>query len=176
MNRVFIATSMDGFIADSQGNIDWLHSIPNPEQDDMGYADFMKDVDALVMGRKTYEVILGFGIEWPYRQPVFVVSRSLQSVPEALSEQVFIVKGPLTELFDRLRSAGHQNLYIDGGQLIQSALNADLIDELIITTIPLILGGGTPLFSECAQRLTFKCVASKLFLGQVVQNHFVRNR
>lgn len=65
-NSVFIATSLDGYIADSEGGIDWLNSVPNPEQDDMGYGEFMSRVDALVMGRKTFETVLSFGIDWPY--------------------------------------------------------------------------------------------------------------
>ena len=71
-NRIFIATSLDGYIADSNGGIDWLHEIPNPEQLDMGFADFMAETDALVMGRKTFETVCGFDVEWPYSKPVFV--------------------------------------------------------------------------------------------------------
>ena len=80
-NRVFIATSLDGFIADQNGAIDWLHSIPNPEQIDMGYTDFIGGVDAIVMGRNTFEVVCGFDIDWPYEVPVFVLSRTLNTRP-----------------------------------------------------------------------------------------------
>lgn len=73
-NSVFIATSLDGYIADENGSLDWLQSIPNPNNETMGYEDFIQRMDALVMGRKTFETVLGFGIDWPYSIPVFVLS------------------------------------------------------------------------------------------------------
>lgn len=76
-NSVFIATSLDGFIADKNGRIDWLHSIPNPENDDMGYVKFEEKIDALVIGRGTFETVLGFDVDWPYHKPVFVLSNKL---------------------------------------------------------------------------------------------------
>jgi dihydrofolate reductase len=75
LNRVFIATSLDGYIADENGGIDWLHSIENPNNDDMGYAEFMSEIDALIMGRKTYETILSFGIEWPYEKYLILLNK-----------------------------------------------------------------------------------------------------
>jgi dihydrofolate reductase len=83
-NLVFIAKSLDGYIADKDGGIDWLHSIPNPDQIDMGYNKFIDRIDAIVMGRKTYETVCGFDIPWPYTKPVFVVSNTLKEVPEKL--------------------------------------------------------------------------------------------
>lgn len=71
-NSVFIATSLDGFIADKNGGIDWLHSLPNPDNDDMGYGAFMTQIDALIMSRKTFETVCGFDMDWPYTKPVFV--------------------------------------------------------------------------------------------------------
>ncbi len=78
MNRVFIASSLDGYISDRNGGLDWLQAIPNPDQIDMGYANFMKGIDALVLGRNTYETVLNFDIPWPYEVPVFVVSSNLK--------------------------------------------------------------------------------------------------
>ncbi len=69
-NSIFIATSLDGYIADSQSGIDWLHSIPNPKQIDMGYIDFMSRIDALVMGKNTFETVCGFDMDWPYEIPM----------------------------------------------------------------------------------------------------------
>jgi len=83
-NSVFIATSLDGYIADKTGAVDWLDLIPNPKQDDMGYFKFIKDIDALVMGRSSFETVLGFDVDWPYTVPVFVLSNSLNKVPENL--------------------------------------------------------------------------------------------
>jgi dihydrofolate reductase len=97
-NKVFIATSLDGFIADKNGGIDWLNSIPNPDYIDMGYGEFTSQIEALVMGRNTYETICEFDIDWPYQKPVFVLSNSLTSIPEKLKEKVILIKGPLKEV------------------------------------------------------------------------------
>ena len=80
-NLVFIATSLDGCIADKNGGLDWLHSIPNPENEDMGYPAFISQIDALVMGRTSFETVCGFDVDWPYSQPVFVLSNTLDTIP-----------------------------------------------------------------------------------------------
>ena len=86
-------------IADENGGIDWLHAVPNPDHEDHGYYDFMKGIDALLMGRVTFETVLGFGIDWPYDKPVFVLSRNLEEVPADLAGKVFIVNGELSAIF-----------------------------------------------------------------------------
>ena len=176
MNKVFIATSIDGFIADKEGGIDWLHSIPNPDGDDMGYADFMKGIDGIIMGRVTFETVLGFGIDWPYEVPVFVLSNNLNEVPEELKGKVEIVSGNLNNIVEGLSSRGLKNLYLDGGSTIQSFLQEDLIDEMTITKIPVLLGGGAPLFGNLSEPLEWKCIDTKLFLNCIVQNTFRRQR
>lgn len=175
-NKVFIATSIDGYIADKEGGIDWLNSIPNPDHEDMGYGDFMHTVDAIVMGRVTYETVLGFDMEWPFDKPVFVLSNSLKVLPEKLNGKVQLMQGRLTTILSEINSKGYNKLYIDGGKTVQGFLQEDLIDEMIITLIPCLLGGGTPLFAETTDKLDFACSSSKLFLDAVVQNHFVRQR
>lgn len=173
-NKVFIATSIDGLIADKEGKVDWLHDIPNPEGEDMGFVDMMNSIDAIVMGRVTYETVLGFGIDWPYSKPVYVLSTTLNSVPEVLQGKVFLIRGELESVLKEIHSNGHFKLYIDGGNTIHSFLKKDLIDEMIITQIPLVLGGGVPLFKELALPKKFKGVDSKVYLGQVIQNRFVK--
>lgn len=175
-NKVFIAISLDGFIADQEGNIDWLHSIPNPEGEDMGYEKFMSGIDAILMGRNTFETILGFDIDWPYKKPVFVLSQSLRSLPGKLSGKVEIISGDLLDVIEKINSKGHDQLYIDGGKTIQSFLEEDLIDEMIITTIPIVLGSGKPLFTKLSKPLCFECTATKHFLAKTAQNHYVRTR
>jgi dihydrofolate reductase len=175
-NKVFIATSLDGNIADKNGGIDWLYAIPNPNKNDMGYGEFFSQIDALVMGRTTFETVCGFDLEWPYDKPVFVLSNSLTDVPKEYESKAEIVKGSLKEILNKIHDRGFNSLYIDGGKAIQSFLKEDLIDEMTITTIPFLLGGGIPLFSEIPQRLEFECVNSIIYLEQVVQNHFVRKR
>jgi len=173
-NSVFIATSLDGYIADKNGGIDWLHSIPNPNNNDLGYVEFTKNIDALVMGRTTFETVCGFDIDWPYKKPVFVLSNTLNEMPESYKGKAFLVKGSLHEILEQIHHKGYYRLYIDGGATIQSFLKEDLIDEMLITIIPIVLGGGYPLFSELSKELEFELIESKIFLNQMNQNHYKR--
>lgn len=175
-NKVFIATSFDGYIADKNGGIDWLHSIPNPDNIDMGYGEFTSQIDALVIGQTTFETVCGFDIGWPYKKPVFVLSNSLKNIPKEYEGKAELVNGTLKEILNKIHSKECDRLYIDGGRTIQGFLKEDLIDEMTITIIPYLLGGGIPLFTELPDRLKFECVDSKIYLGKVVQNHFVRRR
>ncbi len=175
-NHVFIATSIDGYIADTQGSIDWLHSVPNPTGNDMGYSQFISTMDALVMGRNTFEVVHSFPGEWPYTLPVFVCSKSLETIPEELKGKVFRVEGSVAEVTATVNQKGYQNLYIDGAQVIQQFLAADAIDEITQTIIPVVLGSGIPLFGATPKTLSFQCVKSERFLDCVVQNTYLRNR
>ncbi len=175
-NSVFIATSLDGYIADSNGGIDWLESIPNPNNIDMGYNTFIARIDAIVMGRKTFETVCGFAVEWPYKKPVFVLSTTLNEIPEKCKNRVQLVKGTLKEILSTIHRQGHNRLYIDGGKTIQSFLQEDLIEEMILTTIPIVLGGGIPLFSSLSNKLKFKCIDTKIYLDSIVQNHYLRIR
>lgn len=175
-NKVFFATSSDGYIADQSGGLDWLHSVPNPDHNDMGYSSFMSEVDALIMGRNTFETVCGFDMDWPYDKPVFVLSNSLQEIPNEYVGKAKLVKGELTDIIKEINSKGHQRLYIDGGSTIKNFLKEDLIDEMIITTIPVMLGGGTPLFTEPQSSMGFIRVETKMYLDTVAQNRFVRMR
>lgn len=171
-NIVFIATSLDGYISDKNGGIDWLHSVPNPDQIDMGYGDLMNRIDALVIGRNTYETVLSFGIDWPYNKPVFVLSNSLKEIPAELSNKVFIINGELPNIVKDLNSKGFNQLYIDGGKTIQSFLSEGLINEFIITKIPLLLGGGTPLFGNLDTQVNVELIKSEVFLENIVQLNY----
>jgi dihydrofolate reductase len=175
-NKVFIATSLDGYIADKNGKIDWLHSIPNPHNDDMGYSEFINGIDALVMGRTTFETVLGFDIEWPYDKPVFVLSNKLKEIPESHKGKAFLVKGTLTEISDQINKKGFYKLYIDGGATIRNFLKEDLIDEMTLTTIPILLGGGTSLFSDLPNELNFELIGTKTYLNQITQSHYKRKK
>jgi len=173
-NSVFIATSLDGYIADKNGGIDWLDTFPEINNIDSGYKKFISQIDALVMGRLTFEKVLSFGIDWPYKKSVYVVSKTLEAIPTGLEGKVDLAKGSLSEILDRIHSEGNKRLYIDGGMLIQSFLMEDLIDEMIITTIPVLLGGGVPLFSTLTDQLIFECVETNLYLDKIVQNRYIR--
>ncbi|WP_394150218.1 dihydrofolate reductase family protein [Vibrio maritimus] len=173
-NIVYIATSLDGYIADKDNGVEWLHDIPNPEGSDFGFAEFMDRVDALVMGRNTLEIVLSFDCDWPYSKPVFVLSNTMTEVPNGLEGKVFLVKGKLQDIVEDLAQKGYQDLYIDGGKTIQSFLKQDLIDELIISTIPVLLGGGISLFGELDKPLKFKHESAKRYVDCIVKNRFVR--
>lgn len=173
-NKVFIATSLDGYIADKNGRIDWLHSIPNPDNIDMGYGEFNSQIDALLMGRITFETVLGFDIDWPYQKPVFVLSNTLTEIPEKYKDKAYLVKGTVKEIIGNIHKKGFYRLYIDGGKVIQSFLKEDLIDNMVITIIPTLLGSGIPLFSDLPNKLDFECTNSRIYLDKIVQNHFRR--
>ncbi len=173
-NSIYIATSLDGFIADKDNSIDWLNTFPPPEGSDMGFETFMNGIDALVMGRITFETVLSFGVEWPYQKPVFVWSRSETKIPKELSSKAFATTGTPVEITTVLQQKGMSRLYIDGGKTIQSFLEQDLIDEMIITTIPLLLGGGSRLFGALEAPKTFTCTHTECFNNGVVQSTFIK--
>ena len=155
---VYIATSLDGFIARKDGALDWLDEANStvPEGEDCGFQAFMDSVDALIMGRKTYEKVLSLG-EWPYgRTPVVVLSRNSISFSDSLPDTVTHSSESPRDLLDRLSQEGVGHVYVDGGTTIQGFLSAGLIDEITLTVIPVILGGGIPLFGSLDQdiRLT----------------------
>lgn len=173
-NSVFIATSLDGYIADKNGGIEWLNSVPNPNNDDMGYVEFINEIDALVMGRTTFETVLGFDLDWPYEQPVFVLSNKLKEIPESHKGKAFLVKGTLTEILNQIHEKGFNRLYVDGGTTIRNFLKEDLIDEMVLTTIPILLGGGSSLFQELPNVLNFDLIGTKTYLNQITQSHYKR--
>ena len=175
-NYVFIAKSLDGYIADKDGGIDYLNMVPNPENLDMGYNNFISKIDGIIMGRSTFDIVLSFNIPWPYTVPVLVASRTLKEIPEKLKEKVEIVAGTPLEILKIAHSKGYYKLYIDGGRTIQSFLKEDLIDELSITTIPILLGGGMPLFKDLPQEMKFEHIKTEVYLEELVQSDYRRKR
>ena len=175
-NIAFIATSIDGYIADKDGGLGWLQSISNPENLDMGWTELLDHIDALVMGRKTFEKVCSFDCDWPYSKPVFVLSNSMKSIPEGYKGKVEPIKGSLSGIIEAIHQNGYNHLYIDGGVTVQSFLKEDLIDEMIITVIPILLGGGIPLFGELPKRMEFDHVKTEIFLNAMVQNHYRRKK
>ena len=146
-NYVYIACSLDGFIAKPEGNLDWLLNIQNPNNDDYGFSEYMSNIDGIIMGRNTFETVLGFP-EWPYQKPVFVLSNTMKNIPDIVKDKVEIVSGDLKKIIRDLHQGRINNIYVDGGKTIQSFLMEDLIDEMIITTVSKILGEGISLFGE----------------------------
>lgn len=175
-NSVFIGTSLDGYIADRNGGLGFLETVPNPKEIDLGFVPFMERMDAVLMGRATFETVLGFGGQWPYPKPVFVLSTTMTSIPKGMEDKAEIVNGSLQDIVSALNKRGYEDLYIDGGKVIQSFLAEDMIDELIVTRVPVLLGGGTPLYGSLPEHLEFELVKSEVMLGAMVQSHYRRTR
>lgn len=147
---VFIATSLDGFIARPDGGLDWL-PVPDPEgPEDYGYHAFMDSVDCLVMGRKSFETVQAFE-PWPYEEKrVLVLSRTMDAIPTGLESRAELFNGGPEALAARLESEGVRRVYLDGGETIQGFLRAGLVSDILITTIPVLIGQGRPLFGPLA--------------------------
>ena len=170
--HVFIATSLDGFIARENGDIDWLLE-RDQAGEDHGYEDFIKDIDVIVMGRGTYEAVRTMGA-WFYTRPVLVLSQQLarQEVPSELSGKVrFSDKSPASAMA-MLMSEGARRAYVDGGRLIQSFLARDMISDLVITTVPVLLGAGRPLFGGGQRDVALAHKGTRAFPSGLVQSHY----
>lgn len=167
---VFIATSLDGFIAREDGGLDWL---PADGGEPHGYTEFIATVDAIVIGRKTFETVLGFDA-WPYgTKPVIVLSTTLSAVtvpPGAVCE---VMAGTPQEVVARLAQRGMTHLYVDGGVTVQRFLEAGLIQRLIITRIPVLLGGGIPLFGSLPHDIRLQHVTTRSYPSGMVQSEYV---
>jgi dihydrofolate reductase len=152
---VFVATSLDGFIARPDGSLDWLNEAQAvvPHGEDLGFDAFMDTVDTLIMGRKTFEQVLSFGA-WPYGQtPVVVLSHNPIHIPPDLVNTVSHASGSPSALLKRLSAQGVRHVYVDGGNTIQGFLAESLIDQITITTIPVILGDGISLFGPLEKEI-----------------------
>ena len=140
---IYLACSLDGFIADEAGGVDWLEPFHDPDgTDDFGFGALMASVDALLMGRNTWDVVQQFS-PWPYAgTPVYV--RTRRPLPAKNGE--IAVTGDIEDVLADLARRGHRHVYIDGGITAQDALSAGVVDEVTITTIPMVLGRGVVLF------------------------------
>lgn len=173
---VFIATSLDGYIARPDGDVSWLHSIEVPEgQDDSGdagYGAFFSSVDAMVMGRGTFEKVLEFD-SWPYEsKPVIVLSRTMTDVPDALRDSVRIDAASPQDLLDKLSRDGIKRIYLDGGKVIQSFLAAGLVDDMCLTTLPILIGEGLPLFGSLDHDIKLRLTKTNAWNNGFVQSTY----
>lgn len=170
--HVFIGTSLDGFIAKPDGDIAWLLERSDPAEDH-GYMTFIADKDAVVMGRGTYEKVLTFDV-WPYQLPVVVLSRQLAdtSVPEHLQGKVRFSRQTPEQLMEQLAAENLQRIYVDGGQLIQSFLRAGLVHEMILSTMPILIGEGRRLFGDVNQDMDWRLLSSQSFPSGLVQSRY----
>ncbi|MFL6307916.1 MAG: dihydrofolate reductase family protein [Candidatus Sulfotelmatobacter sp.] len=167
---VFIATSLDGFIARENGALDWL---PPNGGEPHGYIEFMATVDALVIGRKTFETVLTFD-DWPYdNKPVVVLTSRPTDLVAPANAVCEMMAGSPPEVVARLAERGMKHLYIDGGVTIQRFLEAGLIQRVIITRIPVLLGSGIPLFGSLSRDVRLEHVATRSYPSGLVQSEYV---
>ena len=167
---VFIATSVDGFIARPDGALDWL---PADGGEPHGYDEFIATVDALVIGRKTFETVLAFDA-WPYgTKPVIVLSTRPSELTPPEGAVCDVMVGTPDEIVSRLTERGMKHLYIDGGVTIQGFLEAGLIQRLTITRIPVLLGSGIPLFGFLPHDVRLAHVATRSYPSGLVQSEYV---
>ncbi|MEE8106052.1 MAG: dihydrofolate reductase family protein [Planctomycetota bacterium] len=172
---VYIATSLDGFIARPDGGFDWLTE--PPEGEDFGWAEFIATVDAMIMGRVTFETVLQFD-GWPYEgTPLTVLSRTLESVPEHLRDgRAEVSSLTPAALLEQMAGRGHKRVYVDGGKTVQSFIELDLIDELIVTRVPVLIGQGLPLFGPLDRDVDWEHVSTKTYAGGLVKTAYRRQR
>ena len=171
---VFIATSLDGFISRTDGSIDWLDEANArvPTGEDCGYEQFMSTVDALVMGRHTFELAQSFS-GWPYGStPVVVLSSRMSSLPSSVPSTVSLSGEAPAALVARLSGEGMRHLYIDGGITIQRFLAAALIQEFTITKIPVLIGTGRPLFGPLSSDVRLEHESTRAFDFGFVQSKY----
>lgn len=166
---VYIATSLDGLIARRNGDIDWLSGGEGGE--DYGYAEFISTIDHIVMGRNTFEKVLTFGA-WPYEKKVIVLTSRDLAIPNELAEKVEACNLPPADLLHDLETRKARHIYLDGGATIQRFLREGLVDEMTITTIPVLIGEGLPLFGPLGQDVKLELLASRSFPNGFVQNRY----
>jgi dihydrofolate reductase len=168
---LYIATSLDGFIAKPNGDISFLSDVEK-EGEDYGYSKFIETVDTIILGRKTYEKVLSMGIDRPYGdRKVFVLTRN----PHPETDNITFYSGNLPDLIFRLKNQDGKHIYCDGGaEVIHQLLQDDLIDEMFISIIPILLGDGIRLFSQEFQEQKLKLVTTTSFDTGLVQLHYFR--
>jgi dihydrofolate reductase len=168
---VFVGVSVDGFLARANGELDFLDAAGSEPH---GYEEFIASVDTVVIGRKTFEVVTGFDT-WPYgeRRVVILSSQPLDlSAASARGGRVEQMRGAPASITSRLSAEGAQHVYVDGGVTIQGFLRAGLIQRLVISRVPVLVGSGIPLFGALPRDVSLRHVATKAFRGGLVQSEY----
>lgn len=174
MNRkviLYIAASLDGYIAKPNDDLEFL-SIVEQEGQDYGYAEFIKTVDAVIVGRKTYDKVISMGFDFPHAdKDAYVITRT----PSPDLGSVKFYTGDLKSLVDKLKSENGKNIFCDGGaEIVNELLKNDLIDEFIISIIPILVGNGTKLFKDGRPEQKLELVSAKSFDKGLTQLHYKR--
>lgn len=170
---LYIATTIDGFIAHTDGDVDWLSEYPITPNYNYGYDDFIKSIDTVILGGKSYRDILTMDIEYPYRsKETYVISRN----PSASVDHIhFISENILENILELKKKKGNNIWLVGGGEIISLFLKAKLIDRMILTITPVILGAGIPLFPQLLDQSTWTLLRSENYSNGVVQNDYQLN-
>lgn len=174
----FFAASLDGFVARPDGSIDWLDAAvaAAAPTSDLGFASLLASVDGMVMGRVTFEKVLSFGL-WPYGElPLHVVTRRGVAIPDHLRATVTASDEQPGDLVARLSREGRRHLYVDGGQLLADFFAADLIDRLIVTTVPVMLGSGLRAFGPLPADRAWRHLSTEADPCGFVQHRYERRQ
>jgi len=168
---LYIAMSLDGYVATRNDDLGFL-SIVEQEGEDYGYADFVKTVDTVIVGRKTYDKVRSMGYEFPYSdKDAYIITRTTR--PSVGTVKFYT--GSLNKLVTRLKSETGKHIFVDGGaEIVNGLLNDDLIDEFYISVIPVLLGDGIPLFKSDRPEVVLELISSKSFDKGLVQLHYMR--
>lgn len=164
---VFVGTSVDGYIARRDGRFDFLPEEP----EDHGYEEFMASVDTIVLGRNTFELVMSFG-SWPYPKSKRVVVLSSRDVELPAGQNVVHLSGDATDVAAKLEAMGARHCYVDGGDTVQRFLRAGLIDRLIITRVPVLIGDGISLFGALPHDVKLRHVATRTYPSGLVQSEY----
>ena len=174
--QLFIATTLDGFIAREDGSLDWLLQLSNPSGTDHGYNEFIGKISTIVMGRKTYEKVLGFGIDWPYTNCRTLVVTKNESFSVSTSH-TSVVHEINKESIEEVKAKAESNIWlVGGGEIITRFLDLSEIDEMILCMIPIILGKGIKLFPNEPAETHFEFVRSEAFDTGVVNLTYLRKK
>lgn len=170
--HIFIACSLDGFVAKEDDSLDWLMKY-NTDDAMKEFLEFSNRMDALVMGSGTFKKVLSFDT-WPYEMPVYVLSKTLddKDIPEAIKHKASISRFEPNELMEDLHSKGLKEIYVDGGKLAQSFIREGLVDHITISQIPILIGSGKALFGELDNDVSLELIESKEMKLGILQNHY----
>jgi len=174
---VFIAMSLDGYIARLNGKLDWLEiNSDKSKAEDFGYQTFVSRVDCIVMGRNTFEKVVSFP-EWPYHNKrVIVLSRRWNQIPDQFVGLAELYSGKVELLTVELQNQGVKHVYVDGGITIQSFIQQRLLSDITITTVPIILGKGLPLFGTTREDQNLQLENTQSFPSGFVQASYTFKR
>ena len=169
----FLGMSLDGFIAGPNDELDWLDEMPPIEGEDYGYLAFTSDVDALVMGRRTFETVVALVDEWPWNKPVVVMSSSMTELPDN-AKDCEIFRGSPKALANLAEGRRWKKIYIDGGQLVSSFINTGLLCSMIVSILPVVRGEGIPLLGGLDAPQWLDHLATKTYQNGMVQLTYER--